>query len=201
VVSIKGRQGNGEEYPADGEHPILDAPLIVLVNEGSASASEIVAGAMQDWGRAVVVGTTTFGKGSVQTVIPLSDGSALRLTTAKYYTPKGRSIQNIGITPTIVVRTPEKGEGKRSMVRERDLDRHLENPTTPPAPTAPPTAPNESSDPADLSPIPDLPPGGAGANEDIQLQKAIELLKSWAIFKGLLDQPQPPVEAARGNST
>jgi carboxyl-terminal processing protease len=128
----------------------------------------------------------------------LSDGSALRLTTAKYYTPKGRSIQNIGITPTIVVRIPVRGEGKRSMVRERDLDRHLENPTASPAPTAP----NESGEPpADLSPIPDLPPGGAGANEDIQLQKAIELLKSWAIFKGLLDQPQPPVEAARGNST
>jgi carboxyl-terminal processing protease len=146
----------------------------------------------------VVVGTTTFGKGSVQTVIPLSDGSALRLTTAKYYTPKGRSIQNTGITPTIVVRNAVKGDGKRQMVRERDLERHLENPTAPAVPTP---APNESSEPTELSPIPDVPQAGAGTNEDIQLQKAIELLKSWAIFKGLLDQPQPPVEAPRGNST
>jgi carboxyl-terminal processing protease len=194
VVSIKGRQGKGEEYAADGEHPILDMPLIVLVNEGSASASEIVAGAMQDWGRAVVVGTTTFGKGSVQTVIPLSDGSALRLTTAKYYTPKGRSIQNTGITPTIVVRNVVKGEVKRQVVRERDLERHLQNETAPPAPA-------ESQDPAELSPIPEVPADGAGADEDLQLQKAIELLKSWAIFKGLLDQPPPPTEASQGHST
>jgi carboxyl-terminal processing protease len=153
---------------------------------------------MQDWGRGVVVGTTTFGKGSVQTVIPLSDGSALRLTTAKYYTPKGRSIQNTGITPTIVVRTPVKGDAKRPLVRERDLERHLENPTDP----TPPAAPSEPDEPVELAPIPDLPQGGgAGDIEDIQLQKAIELLKSWAIFKGILDQPQPPVEATRGNST
>jgi carboxyl-terminal processing protease len=194
VVSIKGRQGKAEEYSADGADPILDWPLIVLVNEGSASASEIVAGAMQDWGRAVVVGTTTFGKGSVQTVIPLSDGSALRLTTAKYYTPKGRSIQNTGIAPTIVVRNVVKGEVKRPVVRERDLERHLENEAAPPTP-------DESPEPGELSPIPDIPAEGAGADEDLQLQKAIELLKSWAIFKGLLDQPPSPTEASQGSST
>ncbi|MFZ5861600.1 MAG: S41 family peptidase [Nitrospirota bacterium] len=198
VVSIKGRHGSAEEYPAEGAHPILDAPLIVLVNEGSASASEIVAGAMQDWGRAVVVGTTTFGKGSVQTVIPLSDGSALRLTTAKYYTPKGRSIQNTGITPTIVVRAAGKGEGRRPTVRERDLERHLPNPTGEPQA---PAAPSEPSEPVELPPIPDVPQGGTGADDDIQLQKAIELLKSWAIFKGLLDQPEPSVEAGQANPT
>lgn len=191
VVSIKGRQGKAEEYTADGDHPILDLPMIVLVNEGSASASEIVAGAMQDWGRAVVVGTTTFGKGSVQTIIPLSDGAALRLTTAKYYTPKGRSIQNTGIEPTITVRAVAKGDNKRQIVRERDLERHLQNDTAPQTP--------DEREPSELRPIPDLPQEGAGADEDIQLKKAIELLKSWSIFKEFLNQPVEPTEASRGN--
>jgi carboxyl-terminal processing protease len=140
------------------------------------------------------VGTTTFGKGSVQTVIPLSDGSALRLTTAKYYTPKGRSIQNTGIAPTIVVHNVVKGEAKRQVVRERDLERHLQNETVP-------STPDESQEPSELTPIPDVPADGSGAEEDLQLQKAIELLKSWAIFKGLLDQPPTPTEASQGSST
>jgi carboxyl-terminal processing protease len=193
VVSIKGRQGKAEEYTADGDHPILDLPMIVLVNEGSASASEIVAGAMQDWGRAVVVGTTTFGKGSVQTIIPLSDGSALRLTTAKYYTPTGRSIQNTGIDPTIVVRNVVKGDVKRQIVRERDLERHLGNESAP-------QSPDEPSEPTEIAPIPDLPSDGTEA-EDLQLQKAIELLKSWAIFKDLLTPQTGPTEAASGKET
>src|SRR5207253_799009 len=89
------------------------------VNEGSASASEIVAGALQDWGRAVIIGVQTFGKGSVQTILPLGDGSGLRLTTAKYYTPKGRSIHGVGINPDIVV----KGKPTAAPpLRERDLD-------------------------------------------------------------------------------
>ena len=101
-------------------------PMIVLVNGGSASASEIVAGALQDHKRAVVMGTQTFGKGSVQTVLPLSAKTAIKLTTARYYTPNGRSIQAKGIEPDIVVEETANG-GSRERLREADLDRHLSN--------------------------------------------------------------------------
>lgn len=168
VVYTKTRSGEKSEFLTEGDSN-FSAPMIVLVNQGSASASEIVAGALKDWNRAVILGTQTFGKGSVQTVIPLSDGAGLRLTTAKYYTPKGISIQNTGITPDIVLKLEAKnGAKEHPVLREKDLERHLKNEQMDQKPEEMETAPIEVDE-----------------KDDIQLQRAVDILKTWNVFKAL----------------
>lgn len=173
VVYTKTRTGEKSEFFTEGDTNFTP-PMIVLVNQGSASASEIVAGALKDWNRAVVLGTQTFGKGSVQTVIPLSDGAGLRLTTAKYYTPKGISIQNTGITPDIVLKLEAKnGVKEHPVLREKDLERHLKNEQMDQKPEEIETAPMEVDE-----------------KDDIQLQRAVDILKTWNVFKGVPKESQ-----------
>ena len=126
IVYTRGRAANQLEYTAKPGQWLDDIPMVVLVNRASASAAEVLAGALQDHGRALIVGERTFGKGSVQSVLSLRNGAGIRLTTSRYYTPSGRSIQAEGIQPDIEVSTVKIVENEDQRRRESDLDRHLD---------------------------------------------------------------------------
>lgn len=174
IVSTRGRAKSMETTSvAKDDSDEITCPMVVLVNEGTASASEIVAGALQDNSRALIVGIQTFGKASVQTVIPLEGGSALKLTTARYYTPNGRSIQAEGITPDIIVPfirpSEDANAGKEERLREKDLKGHIkpmqEDGTT-----------LEESPGRDIRRFADMA-------YDNQLKTAVDILRSWNIMK------------------
>ncbi len=170
---------------------VKQVPMVVLVNGGSASASEIVAGALQDHKRAVVMGTRTFGKGSVQTILPIGNGTAIKLTTARYFTPNGRSIQAKGIEPDIVVEDPSMPSESEGMgIREADLDKHLSNPngeeTSPvakPGTSIKAPADKPGADSKDRKP-PTLEPGEVVSKNDFQMNQALNLLKGLQILQG-----------------
>lgn len=171
---------------------VKQVPMVVLVNSGSASASEIVAGALQDHKRAVIMGTRTFGKGSVQTILPLGNGTAIKLTTARYYTPNGRSIQAKGIEPDIVVEDPAMPENDDGLgIREADLDKHLANPAGEEVRSAPvsktedaakPAVPAKPADGKEKKPAP-LEPGEIVSKNDFQVNQALNLLKGLQILQ------------------
>jgi len=194
IVYTKGRmEDQNSRFTTHDKIKHVDYPMIILVNGGSASASEIVAGALQDLGRAVILGTPTFGKGSVQTIMPLSDGSALRLTTARYYTPSGKIIQENGIIPDIVIenqplptstekikeeaKNPTEKEKIRRFLRERDLKKHLKGKTSiegSEKDNQKKSAPN--GDGKRLSELEN------DLDKDAQLRHAVSLLSGWDII-------------------
>ena len=175
IVYTEGRSESQKmEFKAQTGENSHSYPIIVLVNAGTASGSEIVAGALQDHGRALILGTPTFGKGTVQTIIPLDDGSGLRLTTAKYFTPNGRSIHAKGIEPDIEVEdrfeSSEVETQKVQFLREKDLERHFRNDEGKDEPTG--EEDTETKEDQDIA-------------ADPPLLRAVELIKTWDIFKGI----------------
>jgi carboxyl-terminal processing protease len=175
IVSTKGRDSSQDLHAtAHKEKVERTYPIIALVNGGSASAAEIVAGALQDNKRAIILGTKTFGKGSVQTIIPLSDGSGLRLTTAIYYTPNGRSIQASGISPDIELKfipPPEEEKDDAAILREKDLKGHMQNQQD--GPKEPEKTDEEKETEKRVKTL---------IERDNQVRSALQLLQTWNIF-------------------
>ena len=202
IVYTKGRSDEQNmRFTSHDKVAGVSYPLIILVNSGSASASEIVAGALQDLNRAIILGTPTFGKGSVQTIIPLSDGSALRLTTARYYTPSGRVIQENGIEPDIIIerklpkeleggdekeKEPEEKTRLRRFLREKDLKKHLKGKSS-----IGDVVKEENEEESQVE------KEEASINEDLvkdnQLQHAVSLLSGWEVMKKVFKNLQVPI--------
>jgi carboxyl-terminal processing protease len=180
-------RGNRDDYLKNLPPAIKTVPMVVLVNGGSASASEIVAGALQDHKRATLIGTPTFGKGSVQTILPLGNNTAIKLTTARYYTPSGRSIQAKGITPDIVVEDPTTPTVGR--LREADLEKHLLNEQEQDAKgdKAQKTSVKPSTEPEDKP----ATPLEFASDKDFQFQQALKFLKGMPLATAQSAPPAP----------